>query len=390
MKIIGLLLLTIVVTNGMEDLALKEVAKGNNEFSARLYKELIKTNNGNLIVSPLSIETILALTSLGAKGETATELQKGLNLPSDPQQIKDQYKLLQTYMINGRFVTLNSANKIYIENGFGIAPEFLEVATNDFGSGVENVNFGETDKTSSKINKWVEDRTNGKIKNLISPDLLNELTRIVLVNALYFKGQWLHPFKAEDTKPLDFHKSKDETIQVDTMQTTGFLRLAEDETLGATFVELPYRGTPAVLSIVMPNEIGGLDSLESNLHALLRFQNFTKENIKLFLPKFKVETSLNLVETLQNLGVKKIFNRDADLSGISLQEGLIVSNVVQKVFMDVDEKGTEAAASTAVISMARSAGFGRLVRRTIKIDRPFLFFLKLNEVVLFGGRINNL
>lgn len=135
-------------------------------------------------------------------------------------------------MINGRFVTLTSVNKIYVENGFGINPEFLEVATNDFSSGVENVNFGETEKTAGKINQWVEGQTNGKIKDLISPDLLNELTRVVLVNALYFKGQWLHPFKEGETKLLDFHKTNTETVQVDTMQTTGFLRIAEDDELG--------------------------------------------------------------------------------------------------------------------------------------------------------------
>ncbi|XP_045467810.1 antichymotrypsin-2-like isoform X2 [Harmonia axyridis] len=390
MKIIGLIMLLIAASNAKEDLALKEIAKGNNEFTARLHQELIKTNTGNFIVSPQSIETIMALTSLGTKGETATELQKGLNLPSDPQQIKDQHRALQKYMINGRFVTLTSVNKVYVENGFGIQPTFLETATNDFGSGVENVHFGETSETATKINEWVKNQTNDKIKDLISPDMLDELTRIVLVNALYFKGQWLYQFKEDETKPADFHKSINETIQVDTMQTTGFLRFAENEELGATFVELPYRGTPAVLSIVMPKEIGGLSSLENNLHTILRFQNFTKQNIKVFLPKFKVESSFNLVDTLQNLGVKKLFKSNADLSGISLQEGLLVSKVVQKVFMDLNEKGTEAAAATAVISMARSAGYGRLVRHIIKIDRPFLFFLKLNEVVLFGGRISAL
>ncbi|KAL3278230.1 hypothetical protein HHI36_013568 [Cryptolaemus montrouzieri] len=388
MKMRILVLLCMVTTVYCEeDLVLKEFVKANNNFSFYLYDALSTTCSDNFIVSPLSVETILALTALGAKGETASELQKALNLPSDTEKTKEQFRTVKPLLIGSSFSTVSSANRIYIEKGFGITPEFLSNANNIFDAGAENVNFGEADETARKINQWVENQTNGKIKNLIDPDKLNELTRIVLANTLYFKGQWVHGFKSGKTKPMDFHKTESETVKVDTMETIAYLKYVKDESLDVTLVELPYRGNGLSLTIAIPNTINGLSSSEYDIYKMLSIQNYTSDNVKLFLPKFKVETSLNLIPTFRQLGVRKLFNREADLSGISIKDGLYVSNVLQKVFIDVNEQGTEAAAASGVISNSRSAGVRKLANVEIKVDRPFLFFLRLKNIVLFIGRI---
>ncbi|KAK9874770.1 hypothetical protein WA026_005577 [Henosepilachna vigintioctopunctata] len=386
MKILVLFLLVNYVV-GYEDPAFKDLAQSNNAFSSKLHKELSKSKAENFIVSPFSAETILALTALGAKGGTATELFRGLCLPPDPQRVKDQFSSVRPYIKTGRFSTLLTANRIYVENGFGIVPEFIETSGNYFDADIQNVNFGQTEETSLKINNWVESKTNGKIKKLVSSDILNELTRVVLVNALYFKGIWVNPFRKQHTQLMGFYNTPTDIVQVQTMQSTAYREYADNDDLDATFVNLPYVGTDLHLNLVIPKKVDGLNSIESKMDLVLKPQNYTKETIKLFLPKFKVEMTMNLVPSLQNLGITRLFNRDADLSGISIKEGLYVSNVVQKVFMNVDERGTEAAAATAVISNARSAAIPRQSKLEIKVDRPFLFFLKLKNMVLFSGRI---
>ncbi|XP_044730227.1 antichymotrypsin-2-like isoform X2 [Chrysoperla carnea] len=368
----------------------KDVSTGNNLLGFNIYKELAK-KPGNILFSPASAETILALTYTGAKGKTAEEMKSTLNLP-DPVSTAAGYKALtQRLEKSENGVTYTSANKIYPANDIKVHPAFLKVAQESFSSDVENLDFSKGQESANTINKWVESKTNNKIKDLIKPDSLTSDTRMVLVNAVYFLGVWQHNFTLIPEK-LKFHTSPTESVDTEFMFVEKHMGYAEDEDLDAQIIDIPYNDTDYSLRIILPRQVDGLSKIESQLPLDLEAQ--TKKlhdlNVNLKMPKFKIETTIQLVDHLKALGMKAAFGPGAELSGLS-DEPLQISEVIQKAFIEVNEKGTEAAAATAVQWVYLSAVSYYPPPREILVDRPFMYFLykKSSNTNIFIGRLQS-
>ncbi|KAF5300346.1 hypothetical protein FQR65_LT09176 [Abscondita terminalis] len=351
-----------------------------------------KTNAGNFLVCPLSVEVILSLVHAGAKGETAKQLTTGLHLPESQEQVQNMIKELTPKLKGNDKYTLASANKVYVKDGFQISDDFKSVAVKVFDSEIQNIDFVKSDEASKEMNKWVEAQTHDKIKDLISKDDLNEDTVAVLINAMYFKGAWVKQFSEYGTRKRPFQVSKDKKVDVDMMEITDYFNYYEDETLKAKFLELPYEGNDLSMTFVLPNEVDGLGELENNIAAALATPKYTKERVHVQLPKYKIESTIQFKPILEDLGVKDIFDGRADLSGIGAnKEKLFVSKVVQKAFVEIDENGTTAAAATAVIMFDRAA---ILIPREVKLftfqaDHPFVFVLRHKHTgIVFTGRYN--
>lgn len=377
----------------VEDEALQEFVAGNHRFSARVYKEILKEQKGNFIVSPFSAETVLALTNEGAKGDTASEFITGLSLPSTKEKIQQAFKsFLPKLKTSEDDLKLLSANKIYVGEDVKLNEDFQSVAKNVYDSAVDNINFVKNVEAAATINNWVEEHTNRKIQDLIKSDTIDGDTKVVLVNALYFSGQWENQFEDYLTSKKKFYRTKDDAVEVDTMHQVEYLNYYENKNLNAKFLELSYKGADISMVIVLPNEQEGLARLEENVEQLLAPQPFTRERVDVDLPRFTIETEIKFIPILKQLGIKKAFDANlADLTGISsnYKGGLYISDVVQKAFINVTETGTEAAAATAVIASKRSGHLQPFDPTIFHADHPFLYIIKFKDVILFAGRFAN-
>lgn len=368
-----------------------QFASQTNSFALELYKQIASTDKKNVIISPLSISTCLSLAACGAAGETAEEMYSVLKYDGAAQKsaVAEQYgKVLAGLNANPN---LNIANKVYVMEKYSVKPSFGEMAQKSFYSEAELVNFAENVAAAAKINGWVEKKTNDKIKDLISSDALGQDTRMVLVNAIHFKGTWKHQFDAQQTVPLPFWVSATESVEVPTMNIKKHFNYGVFEDLNASGLELTYSDGDLSMLILLPNERDGLPQLEEKLQSINLAELMTKmysQEVEVSLPKFKIEFDLDLKETLEKLGMGTMFTDKADFSELLEQpDPLYVSKVVHKAFIEVNEEGTEAAAATGMIMMARCF----IPTARFAVEHPFYFALfdrKLN-LVTFNGRIQD-
>lgn len=369
-----------------------EVASGNTVFSGRLYN-LLRKEEGNIIMSPFSISGVMAMVTAGAGGETLAQLTQGMSFPAVEKLglgYKDAIPALRT---NENF-TLDVANTVFTQEGFSILSGFRETLHQHFHATIQTTDFSESAKAARLINDWVEANTQKKIKDLINADMINALTRLVLVNAIYFKGDWASKFDSKHTTEQDFHLSDGEsTKKVPMMRQTRKFQWAELEGIEASMLELPYKGDRLVMQILLPKAVQGLGLLEERLRTTDLEQLFKEaqreEKVAVQLPKFKLEQTLPLNSHLQELGMREMFTQNkADFSGIDGTKMLYVSAVLQKAFIEVNEEGSEAAAATGVAIMMRSMPAPPMA---FTADHPFLFFLrdKLTGMLLFQGRVED-
>ncbi|KAL3276845.1 hypothetical protein HHI36_012208 [Cryptolaemus montrouzieri] len=386
LKILAILLM---LTGVLGEKVSKEYVRRNNEFAIDVLGELNKGHKKNVLFSAFSPEIILGLMSQGAKGNTAAEIKKVVHLPSSDEEIRSDFNSVLGEVEKAKNVEIVMADQVYLAEGFKVEDEFLKTASDIFRAGVQNVNFSNSEKAVNDINAWVEEKTKNKIKNLITDDQITELTRMVLVNALYFKGNWLNPFKPENTTKKDFHISKTEKVQVDTMELDASLFVHKQDKHNMTFLKMPFRGTNnrATMTIILTDEIDALEQAYENLKPAILEQSYKRQEMKIFVPKFKVEATVDFKPLLKNLGMNELFTKP-DLSGIT-KEAVKVDTITQKVFMDVTEYGTEAAAATAAISVARTLDLPPVPKAAYHVDRPFFFCLQYDEVILLAGRLVN-
>ena len=355
-----------------------------------LYQRLSQ-NETNLFFSPFSISTVMSMVLLGAKGNTAVELIKGLGYSDKCESTIHSANLERLKKISGisKILTLETANKLFPEITFEMEQEFINGCKSSYLSTVEGVNFiNKANEARSAINAWAEKQTKGKIQNLLPEGSVSSNTRLVLVNAVYFKGDWQNKFDPKHTSQAKFHVNEKHSLSVEMMSRSGKYNINFDQTLGVQVVELPYKGGDVSMIILLPSEKFGLKKLEkqltsSKLQALT--ENFFNEKIDLALPKMKLEHSFDVVDTLKQMGISDVFDESrADLSGMSGTKGLFVSNVFHKAFVEVNEEGSEAAAATAAVVMLRAA----LIPVRIICDHPFMFVLKHrpSQTILFCGR----
>ncbi|MFO0965726.1 MAG: serpin family protein [Gemmataceae bacterium] len=368
------------------------VSADNNDFALDLYHQLAK-KDGNLFFSPYSISTALAMTYAGARGNTAEEMKTTIHLLQERKTLNTGFQELQEHLLGKdpkRKFALSLANRLFGQKGYGFLPEFVKTTSDYYGAGLEEVDFvGATEAARRHINKWVEDQTHDKIKELLKKGILSADSVLVLVNAIYFKAAWAHPFDAKNTADAPFFIGPEKSVKAPMMRQSWATGYGEAE--GVSVVELPYEGRQLSMFVLLPARDSSLDKLEgkltrANLDAWLG--KMTRRQVDLQLPRFKLTSEFLLNKTLSDMGMKDAFiSGRADFSGLTTREKLFITHVIHKAFIDVNEAGTEAAAATAVV-IGRS---GPPRPATFHADRPFVYFLRDNASgqILFIGRVTN-
>lgn len=379
-------------------MSLERITQSYNKFAFKLYNSLSHGKDDNFFVSPYSIVAALSMCFAGAKENTEKQLKDVLHyLDLNNEDVHRANGALQSHLngLSGQ-VALNIANKLYPHQGFHIKQEFLKLVSEHYKSEVELVDYSNGKQATKTINSWVEEQTKNKIKDLISENAVNELTRLILVNAIYFKGNWLSKFDSKKTKKMPFNLQNGSTQDVDMMVLLDkkFPLLISPLGIKAMVCEFPYQGESLAMSIILPHEGVNISEVESQLNhetlSQILLQNTFKGKVHVYLPKFKFEKSLELNDVLKELGAGDAFDQGkANFKGMTDDpRGLYVSKVVHKAVIEVNEEGTEAAAATAVIMMTRCAVLHDVPPEEFKCDRPFLFVIhdKHHNTILFMGK----
>ncbi len=382
-----------------------QLSAGNRAFSADLYQKL-RSQSGNLFFSPYSISLALAMTYGGARAETAGQMATAMHFTLPPDRLHPAFNGLDQYLEtlgqaglnqqptpsigSGQDFQLNIANSIWGQKDFDFFPAYLDLLSQNYGAGLRLIDFSKAPEPARQtINDWVSQQTKDKIKDLFPQGTIDANTRLVLANAIYFKASWYSPFEESNTQNGVFHLLDGTQVTVP-MMVSGHTASSFEKGDGFQVVGLPYMGQSTMMVVVLPDQ-GQFNAFEASLDAskldqILKGLNGAEVNLT--LPKFKIESSFNLSDTLAGMGMSDAFNASkADFSGMDGKQDLSISQVVHKAYVSVDEKGTEAAAATGV-AMTTSAMFNPPV---VKVDRPFLFFIydQKSGTILFAGREMN-
>ena len=367
--------------NPKPEIAAFDPAVSVNQLTFDLYQKLSGGNDGNLFLSPYSISSALAMVYGGARGETADQM--GTTLRFGGQDATHPAFSFLRKKLNGiqekGHVQLSVANSLWPQVDYAFQLDYLALTQEFYGSEIEPVDFiTDTEGARQKINTWVEDKTNDRIKDLIPEGMLDPLTRLVLANAIYFKGNWASQFKPEHTRPAPFKLADGTTVEVPMMSQTADFKLAH--TPEFQLLELPYEGDDLSMLILLPSESDKLPELDLEAIAGLEFNEM---EVMVQLPRFKLESTFQLDDTLAAMGMPLAFSRQADFSGMTGTQDLYIGVVVHKAFVEVNEEGTEAAAATAVGMRTTS------MPPQFTANHPFLFLIRENSTgaILFIGRV---
>ncbi|XP_041449178.1 serpin B3 [Drosophila obscura] len=362
-------------------------------FVYGLHEQLSNANPGkNLIYSPLSIQVCAAMVRIGAGEGTATarELDEGLRFSnSNADKIADGFEAVLSAIRKCK--ALKMANRLFIMKGCKPNQRFASILEKKFHSKPMGIDFGSS-SAAETINSWVEKETEKLIKNIVSPGALNDSTRLVLVNAIYFKGVWSIRFDEEDTREEDFFPEQGNPFKVSMMNVVHSFQYAELPQLGATALKMLYTDCDLSMIVILPNENTGLKNLEqklptTSLRAITSDMSLTKVDVK--IPKFRVEFEQELSSAFKKMGMKRIFSDEAELDQtLESQEAIKVSQLLHKAFIDVNEVGTEAAAATAAVMSMRSLPATPVDRpKLFHANRPFYYTIcDRNQGILFVGR----
>lgn len=368
------------------------VADGSTRFALDLYSRMRRPDE-NLIFSPFSVFAALAMALTGARGETAGEMASTLRLAPDPEQIAAVGELLRDLVGAGesRPYQLNIANALWGRSGYPFLPQFLESMREHFGAGLQQADFERPEEACRIINDWVAAQTQGKIPDLLSPDCINELTQLILTNAIYFKGSWLKAFDKDDTTDRPFLAPGGKKLQVPTMTQEGWLRYHDAGTFQAA--EFPYRGDRLAMAVFLPRPDTRLEAFEEQLTATGLAESLAamrRQELRVYLPKFEIRSACQLADTLKAMGMGRAFGSGADFSGMDGGRLLAIAEAIHQAYVDVNEEGTEAAAATALTMdlLSDDGGSGPI---TFRADRPFLFLIRDTNSgsILFLGRVAN-
>ncbi len=381
------------------DAQIQTLARDNTAFALDFYNQL-RTADGNIIYSPFSISLALAMTMAGAEGSTQAAMQKALRLSQPVDTLYPTYDALLLAIEasetasneneEGDPFTLNIANSIWGQAGYPFKEPFLNTLAQYFGAGMYTVDYQQAPEPARlAINGWVEDETNGKIKDLIPEGAIDTLTRLVLANAIYFKGSWYTAFDENATAAAPFHLLDGSQMDVDLMTLSGE-HLMYGQGNGYQVVQLPYMSADFVMTLILPDqgEFGAVESALSAESYRAMTNGLDYKLVDVQMPKFDFDTSVNANNILVALGMGEAFDAStADFSGMTDEDKLVISDVIHKATITVDESGTEAAAATAVIMKLTAA----LPEDALKLvlDRPFLFFVEHQPTgsILFMGRV---
>ena len=361
---------------GSTQQGIKDVANANNKFAFDLYSQLDKSENVNLFYSPYSISVALAMTYEGAKGKTADEMKSVFHFP-EINILRQNFAAIYNDINKGaKDYELRTGNALWVQQDFPFLADYKNRVEKYFSGKVANLDFvSESEKSRQTINSFIEEQTNNKIKDLIPTGFLNEMTRLVLTNAIYFKGTWQWEFDTSDTRDSDFKITPTNLVKTPMMNMDpdkASLKYADTGDL--QILELPYKGDEISMLVLLPSE--NLDAIETALTAekLNEYKSKMKETKldSISLPKFEFDTKYFMRDVLSALGMPTAFSESADFSGMTGKRDLFISFVIHQAHVKVDEKGTEAAAATAVGSQTTSDR----PRTDFRADHSFIFFIQ--------------
>jgi serpin B len=374
------------------------LVRGNNAFALDLYQSLRDGGDGNLVFSPYSISLALAMTYAGARGQTESQMASALHFDLPQSQLHPAFNALDLALAqqgepaskDQTPLQLRIANAVWAEQTFPFLQDFLDTLALNYGAGIHQADFiNNYEPVRKEINAWVEDQTEDKIKDLLAAGTIKPVTRMVLVNAIYFKADWLHQFEKESTADQPFHLLDGSTVTVPLMSQDAFAPYAQGD--GWQAIDFPYAGDTAAMTIIVPDE-GNFETFDASFDSAMLdsvLSNMEPTSLIFALPKFSFTRDFGLTGQLSALGMSEAFDPLlADFSGMTGKPELYISDVIHKAFIAVDEKGAEAAAATAVIMELASAPMFEV---TLIVDRPFLFLIRdtVSGQILFMGRVVN-
>ncbi len=369
----------------------EQLVRDNTAFAFDLYAQL-KNEPGNLFLSPYSISTALAMTYAGAQEQTAEQMAQALNFSLPQAHLHGAFGYL-IKQINRQAEAgdydLSVANALWLQQDYEFLATYLGLVSAHYEAALERVDFvRQTEPSRQRINDWVARQTEGKIEDLIPEGAVHRLTRLVLTNAIYFKGDWAQQFDPDKTQEADFTVSPDKTVKAPLMHQQDDFRYAQTDTL--QILELPYKGKALSMLVLLPDKADGLAALEAKLNAenLSRWQQQMRQReVIVYLPRFEITSQFGLSDTLSAMGMPDAFTENANFSGMDGTRELFISDVLHKAFVEVNEEGTEAAAATGVIVGITSRSL--LQPPIFRADRPFIFLIKDNATgsILFLGRL---
>lgn len=370
---------------------LQALVGGNSTFALDLYARL-KTTDDNLFLSPYSISACMAMTYAGARGDTAKQMAQTLHFSTNQNQLATAFGELQEQLNateQKKGIELAVANGMWGQKGHPFLPAFLSVVRTTYQANLNQVDFRtQAEPMREEINDWVSNKTKGKITNLLQPGMVDSTTRLVLMNAINFKGQWTRQFNKTNTTYAPFSVTSSQKVQVPLMNLSADFKYAEVE--GLQLLELPYAGGDLSMVVLLPKEIRGLNGLESSLNGRTLESWLTQareEKVNVSLPRFELTAQFSLASTLAEMGVGDAFSPAADFSGMDGARDLFISAVVQKAFVDVNEEGTEAAAATGTVM--KMLAVMPQPTTVFRADHPFIFLIRDNHSgsILFLGRV---
>ena len=382
---------------------LDALVEGNATFAFELYRLLTeREGNENLFYSPYSISLALAMTYVGARGETQVEMADVLHFTLSQERLHPAFNALDQELAQrgegaegkgeadsrgAKGFRLNIANAIWGQEDYRFLDTFLDILAQNYGAGLRTLDFaGSPEESRVAINDWVNEQTEGKIEDLIPQGGIDALTRLVLTNAIYFNAAWANPFEEAATREEAFTLLDGREVSVPMMRQSESLGYAAGE--GYQAVELPYDGREMSMVIVVPEE-GEFEAFEDSLDAgqvEAVIEQLRRRQVALKMPRFEFDARFSLKEALTALGMPQAFSDAGDFSGMTGKKDLLISDVFHKAFVSVDEAGTEAAAATAVVMKLTSAAPDSV---EVNVDRPFLFLIRDIETgaILFVGRV---
>ncbi|KAH0624129.1 hypothetical protein JD844_007547 [Phrynosoma platyrhinos] len=376
------------------------------DFSVNVYNQLRATGEDeNIIFSPLGIAIALGMVELGAHGSTLKEIRhsmgyEGLKNGAEFTFLKD---LSDMATIEDSQYMMKLANSLYVQKGYHISDKFVQLMKKYFNAETEDVDFNQNIAVASHINRWVENRTNKKKKDEVIDDMIKDfvsardfgaLTHLALINAIYFKGNWKSQFRPENTRTFSFTKDDESEVQIPMMYQQGEFYYGEfsdgSNEAGGIYqvLEIPYEGDEISMMIVLSRQEVPLATLEPLVKAQLIEEwasSVKKQKVEVYLPRFTIEQEIDLKDVLKGLGITEVFTRSADLTAMSDNKDLYLSKAFHKSVLEVNEEGSEAAASSGMIAISRMA----VLYPQVIVDHPFFFVVRnrRTSAIIFMGRV---
>lgn len=371
----------------------EQIVEGLNDFSFDLYHVLCAGSLSNTFYSPLSISSALAMTYAGANGETAEQMQSTLHYGPQVDLFHSEYGAMIDSLSSkkGQDFKMNIANAIWVQDQYKLKNYFVETVKKDYNSEVRNMDFVNSPEASrDTINYWVEKKTEGLIQDLIPEGMIDDITRLILTNAVYFNAEWANKFNKRLTNEDNFYCLDNKVVRTDMMYQREHYPVSQ--TKDYTILEIPYEGYEYSMLILLPKENNGLVALNKELSAqdiIAHDKNKKHEDVLVYFPKFKMETEYELKKALSGMGMPLAFSANADFSNMTGGKDLMISSVIHKAFIDVDEEKTEAAAATAVVMKLTSMAPSPKAPLEFRVDHPFLFIIrsKNDHAILFMGQL---